>query len=82
VNRRTTRNDGLKIVPTTTDTTSVLVDQFAQRDGHFFFDGDGVIDMTRDTEQLGTRIVFTTKRGEPVTTAVTKTGGANETIRK
>ena len=57
--RRSTGDDGKEVVPATTHTTAVLLDQVAQGDGHLLFDGDGVVDMTRDTEQLGTDVTLT-----------------------
>lgn len=69
-NGRTTRNNGEQVIPTTTDTTAMSFNEFSQRNGHFFFDGTGVVDVTRDTEKLGTSVVLSTERVEPITTSI------------
>ena len=63
----------MKVVPSTTNTTSMHLNQILERDTHFFFNNNGVVDMTTDGKQLDTVVVLTTKRREPVTTT-TKNG--------
>jgi len=63
--RRATGNDGVQVVPTAAHTTAVLLNQFAQRDGHLLLDGNRVVDVTGDTEQLGTGVTLTAEGGEP-----------------
>ena len=45
-----TWNDGFKIVPSTNYTTTVSVNKFPQRNGHFFFNCAWIIDVSRNTE--------------------------------
>lgn len=66
--RRATGDNGEQVVPTTADTSTVLLDQLAQRDGHLLLDCDGVVDVTGDTEKLGTGVTFTTEGREPAGT--------------
>lgn len=44
------------------------VNQLAERDRHFLLDCAWVVDVARDTEQLGTSVPFTTERREPAGT--------------
>ena len=67
--RRSTGDNGLQVVPATADTTAVLVDQLAERDGHFLLDSARVVDVAGDTEQLGTCVSLATERREPAGTA-------------
>lgn len=62
--RRTAGNDGIQVVPAATDTSAVLLDQLAQRDGHLLLNSDGVADVTGDTEQLGIGVTLTTEGRE------------------
>lgn len=64
----TTGNDSLEVVPATNDTTAVLVNQLAERDGHLLLDCAGVVDVTRDTEKLGTSVTLATEGVEPAAT--------------
>lgn len=61
-----TGNDGLEVVPAADDTTAVLVNKLAERDGHLLLDGCGVVDVARDTEELGASVTLATERVEPV----------------
>lgn len=60
-----TGDDSLQVVPTASDATAVLVDQLLKGDGHLLLDGSGVVDVTGDTEKLGTSVALTTERVEP-----------------
>jgi hypothetical protein len=73
---RTTWDDGLKVVPATTDTTAVLVNQLTERNGHLLLDSARVVDVSGDTEELGTLVALTTEASEPVT-AATANGGSD-----
>ena len=72
--RGTTRNDGLEVVPAANDTTTVLVNQFAERNGHLLLNGTGVVNVTRDTEELGTSVTLTTEGVEPAATTTDDSG--------
>lgn len=65
---RATGNDSLEVVPAADDTTTVLVDELAKRNGHLLLNGARVVDVTRDTEELGASVTLTTERVEPVGT--------------
>lgn len=65
----TTRDDGQEVVPSASDTTAVLVNELAERDGHLLFDGARVVDVTGDTEELGALVSLTAKPGEPASSA-------------
>jgi hypothetical protein len=67
--RRATWDDGLEVVPTTTDATAVLLDQLAERDGHLLLNSARVVNVARDTEKLGARVTLTTEAVEPFTTS-------------
>ena len=43
-------DDGFEVVPPAAHAAGVLFDQFFEGDGHFFFDGAGVVDVSRDAE--------------------------------
>lgn len=64
----TARNDTKQVIPAATDTTAVLFNQFSQRNGHFFFNSAWVVDVTRDTEELGATVAWTTEACEPLAT--------------
>jgi hypothetical protein len=56
----------------------VLVDELAERDGHLLLDGGGVVDVTRDTEELGTSVALTAERVEPTSTATDDSRGDSD----
>ena len=56
----------MEVIPATLDTAAVLVDEFTQRDGHFFFNGAGIVDVARYAEQLGALIAFAAEAGKPL----------------
>jgi len=66
---RATRDDSLEVVPAANDTSAVLVDELAERDGHLLLDGGRVVDVAGDTEELGTSVALATERVEPASTA-------------
>lgn len=66
---RATGDDSLEVVPAADDTAAVLVDKLAKRDGHLLLDSGGVVDVARDTEELGTGVALATERVEPTSTA-------------
>jgi len=63
--RGSTRNDGLEIVPASTDTSTVFVDELPEGDAHLLLDCAGVVDMARNTEELGALVALSTEAGEP-----------------
>lgn len=46
----------------------MLLDQVAQRNRHFLFDCAWVVDVTRNTEQFGAAVIWSSERGEPART--------------
>lgn len=66
---RTTGDDGLEVVPSTSDTTTVLLNQLSERDGHLLFDSDGVVDVAGDTEELSALVSLTTEASKPASTS-------------
>lgn len=44
----------------------MFVNEFAQGNAHFFFDGTRIVHMTRDAEKLCTTVTVSTERVEPV----------------
>ncbi|WPK23735.1 hypothetical protein PUMCH_000980 [Australozyma saopauloensis] len=65
----TTWDDTQQVVPSAFNTTTVLLQQLLQRNGHFFLNSTWLIDVTGDTEQFGSGVSLTTKACEPVTTS-------------
>lgn len=59
-------DDGFEVVPAAADTAAVLLDQFFERDGHFFFDRARVIDVAGDAEEFGACIALAAEAVEPV----------------
>ena len=47
----------------------MLLYQVFERDTHFLLDNAGVVDMTTDTEKLGSLIPLATESGEPTGTS-------------
>eukprot|EP00307_Rebecca_sp_RCC1486_P004752 CAMPEP_0119406326 /NCGR_PEP_ID=MMETSP1335-20130426/696_1 /TAXON_ID=259385 /ORGANISM="Chrysoculter rhomboideus, Strain RCC1486" /LENGTH=470 /DNA_ID=CAMNT_0007430399 /DNA_START=300 /DNA_END=1708 /DNA_ORIENTATION=+ len=66
---RAARDHAEQVVPATTHATAVLLQQVAQRDAHLLLDGDRVVHVTRDAEELRAGVVLAAEAGEPVTTA-------------
>lgn len=75
-----TGNDGQKVVPAATDTAAVLVDELAQGYRHLLLDGDGVVDVTGNAEELGALVTLTAKAGKPVATASANGGGDSDSL--
>mmetsp|Transcript_32617 Transcript_32617/g.54989 ORF Transcript_32617/g.54989 Transcript_32617/m.54989 type:complete len:248 (-) Transcript_32617:558-1301(-) len=71
--RGTSWDNGLEIAPTPSHTTAVLFQQFPEGDAHLLLDHHGVVHMTRDTEQLGARVVGSAHACKPAC-ASTKNG--------
>lgn len=44
-------------------------DQLTERDGHLFLDGAWVVDVARDTEELGSCVALPSETGKPATTS-------------
>lgn len=57
--RGTTRNDGQQIVPATTDTATMSLDEIAKRDTHLLLNRTWIVDVSRNAKQLGARVVLT-----------------------
>jgi hypothetical protein len=77
---RATRNDSLEVVPATNDTTAVLVNKLTERDGHLLLDGARVVDVTRDTEELGASVTLTAELVEPVGTTADDRRGDSDSL--
>ena len=71
-NGTSARDNTQKIVPSSTNTPTMLLDQVLEGNAHLLFNNTGVVDVTTDTEKLGSLIPFTPKSGEP-----TRTSSAN-----
>jgi len=63
--RRAARNDGFEVIPTSKNTTTMSVDQLSEWNGHLLFNSDWVVDVTRNAEKLGSRVLWSTEGGEP-----------------
>jgi hypothetical protein len=74
--RRSSRDDGLEVVPPSDNSSAVPVDEFSQRNRHFLLDRAGVVDVPRNAEQLGAAVVGTAEGGEPAG-ASSHDGGAD-----
>lgn len=73
-----TGDNGKKVVPATTDTAAVLLNQLTERNRHLLLDSDGVVDVPGDTKQLGALVTLAAKAGEPVAaTAADSRGDSN-----
>ena len=72
--RAITRCNTRQVIPTTNDTTTVLLNQVSEGNTHLLFDGARVVDMARDAEELGTLIALPTERREPRTAASADSG--------
>lgn len=77
---RTTGDDGQKVIPSTSNTTTVLVNQLTQGNRHLLLDGDGVVDMARDTEELGALVSLTAKAGEPASSSAADGRGDGDSL--
>mmetsp|Transcript_21192 Transcript_21192/g.62619 ORF Transcript_21192/g.62619 Transcript_21192/m.62619 type:complete len:254 (-) Transcript_21192:701-1462(-) len=64
---RAARDHSQEVVPAAAHAAAVLLEEFPEGDAHLLLDGDGVVHVARDAEELGARIVFAPKTGEPVT---------------
>src|SRR5579872_4147872 len=63
--RRSTGYHRFQIVPAAANAAAMLLDQFAERNAHGFFDVAGALDVTGHTEQLGADIVRPADRRKP-----------------
>lgn len=78
--RRATGDDGQKVIPSTSNTTTVLVNQLTQGNRHLLLDGDGVVDVTRDTEELGALVSLTAKAGKPASSSTADSRGDGDSL--
>ena len=63
--RRAAGNHGEQVVPSPTHAAGMLLDQLTHGDAHLFFDVAGFVDVPRNAEDLGSRIVGTPESREP-----------------
>mmetsp|Transcript_38798 Transcript_38798/g.97762 ORF Transcript_38798/g.97762 Transcript_38798/m.97762 type:complete len:234 (+) Transcript_38798:276-977(+) len=66
--RGTTWDDSQQVIPATTDTTTVTIDQFFEWNAHFFLHCTGLVHVTRNRKQLGSVVVLASQRSKPFTT--------------
>ena len=78
--RRSSGDDSQQVIPTSLDTTAVLLNQFLQGDRHLLLDRARVVDMTRDTEQLGTGVAGATESSEPLASTSQDGGGNGDSL--
>ena len=62
-------DDGFEIIPAAADAAGVFVDELFEGDGHFLFDGAGVVDVSGDAEELGAGVALAAEGVEPVCAA-------------
>merc|ERR1712195_274823 len=55
---RATGDDGLKVVPTSDDATTVTVNEFTKRNTHLFFDHTGVVDVSANGKYLASCFII------------------------
>ena len=65
LDRGTSWNDSFEIVPATYDTLAMSLDEFLEWDTHFLLYSDWVVDVTTDTEELGSGITLSSETCEP-----------------
>src|SRR5579863_2279603 len=63
--RRAAGDHRLQIVPAAANAAAMLLDQFAERNAHRFFDVAGPLDMTGYAKQLGADVVRPANGGKP-----------------
>lgn len=68
-------DDGFEVVPAASDAAAVFVNEFPEGNGHFLFDGAGVVDVPGDAEEFGAGVAFATEAVEPVGAAAADGGG-------
>lgn len=78
--RATAGDDTLEVAPATTDTTAVLLEQLLERDRHLLLDNTRVVDVARDTEELGAGVALTTEASEPSTTTTGDRWGDGDSL--
>mmetsp|Transcript_29325 Transcript_29325/g.50220 ORF Transcript_29325/g.50220 Transcript_29325/m.50220 type:complete len:387 (+) Transcript_29325:480-1640(+) len=66
---RTAGDDAEQVVPPADDPLAVLLEQLLHGDGHLLLDGDRVVDVARDAEELGASVVLPAEASEPLGTA-------------
>jgi hypothetical protein len=77
---RATRDNSQKVVPSTTNTTTVLVNQLTHRNRHLLLNGTGVVDVTRDTEELGALVTLTAKASKPASSSSADSRGNGHSL--
>jgi len=77
---RTTGDDSQKVVPSTSNTTTVLLNQLTHGNGHLLLNCAGVVNMARDTEELGTLVALTTETSEPASSSSADSRGNSNSL--
>ena len=72
---RHTRNDGQKVVPTATNSASMLLDELPHGDAQLLLYSYRVVDVAADAEQLGAVVVLAAEAGEPLRAPPQDCGG-------
>jgi len=66
--RGATGDDALQVVPSASNSSGMFFNEVFQRDAHFLFYCDRVVNMSRDAVQLGSRVLGSTKASKPIAT--------------
>jgi len=74
----TTRDDTLHVLPSTSNTTTVLLQQLLQRNRHFLLNDAWVVDVSGDTEDLCSRVSLTTETSEPRSSTTSDSWGNSD----
>ena len=64
--RWSTRNDAQQVIPSSNHIPSMSLNQFLQRNGHFFLNCAWIVDMAWDVEQLSPTIPVSSKGWKPL----------------
>ena len=62
-------DDSLQVVPATDDSATMAFNQLTKGNAHFLLDRDWVVDMSTDAEELGARVLVTSKTIKPACSA-------------
>ena len=63
--RRTSRDNSQKVIPTTLDSTCMSFNNLFQRNTHLFFNSTRIVYVSRNAKEFCSMVVFSTQRSEP-----------------